>query len=289
MYSMTGYGKAEYAENGITLSVEIKTVNNRVLDLNIKSPRAFAPIEDKIRKIVSEYVKRGRADVFVNFSDKRENASALQPDLNKAKEYYAAAQSVAKELNIENDVTVSYLLKCPEVLTESDDFNIEEIESVVEECVKTACERLNEMRKTEGEKLAADMLKRADVIENLKNDIKQRAPSVAAEYKEKLKTRIEDALKDVKYDEARLLNEVAFYTDKVNIDEELTRLGSHIAQFRSLVGTFGAGKKLDFLMQEFNRETNTICSKSNDIKVTESALSLKNEIEKIREQVQNLE
>lgn len=289
MYSMTGYGKAEYAENGITLSVEIKTVNNRVLDLNIKSPRAFAPIEDKIRKIVGEYIKRGRADVFVIFSDKRENASALQPDLNKAKEYYAAAQSVAKELNIENDVTVSYLLKCPEVLTESDDFNIEEIESVVEECVKTACERLNEMRKTEGEKLAADMLKRADVIENLKNDIKQRAPSVAAEYKEKLKTRIEDALKDVKYDEARLLNEVAFYTDKVNIDEELTRLGSHIAQFRSLVGTFGAGKKLDFLMQEFNRETNTICSKSNDIKVTESALSLKNEIEKIREQVQNLE
>ena len=155
--------------------------------------------------------------------------------------------------------------------------------------MRKACENLNAMRKAEGAKLVADMLSRMDDISEVREKISLRAPKVAAEYKEKLKSRIEEALKDVKYDEARLLNEVAFYTDKVNIDEELTRLGSHITQFRAIINTENAGKKLDFLMQEFNREANTICSKSNDVEVTRLALSLKNEIEKVREQVQNLE
>ncbi len=289
MYSMTGYGKAEYAENGITLTVELKTVNNRVLDLNIKAPRVFAAAEDKIRKTVSEYVRRGRTDVFINFSDKRENAAPITPDLSKAAEYYAAGKAIAEKLGIENDVTVSFLLKCPDVTEETSETDMEELLPVITETVKKACENLNVMRRTEGEKLAADMLSRMDEIKNLRDKISERAPFVAEEYKTKLKARIEEALKDVKYDEARLLNEVAFYTDKVNIDEELTRLGSHIEQFRTLIKTEGAGKKLDFLMQEFNREANTVCSKSNDIKVTGYALSLKNEIEKVREQVQNLE
>ena len=145
------------------------------------------------------------------------------------------------------------------------------------------------MREVEGEKLIADMLSRMQTIDELRNSIKERAPLVAIEHKKRLADRIAEALGDVKVDEVRLLNEIAFYTDKVNIDEELTRLGSHIAQFRSIVKTAGAGKKLDFLMQEFNREANTICSKSNDIEVTNYALQLKNEIEKVREQVQNLE
>ena len=145
------------------------------------------------------------------------------------------------------------------------------------------------MRKTEGEKLVNDMLSRMQTISGLAKEIAKRAPLVALEYKEKLKARIEEFLQDVKYDEARLLSEVAFYTDRVNIDEELTRLNSHVAQFKEIITTEGAGKKLDFLMQEFNRETNTICSKSNDIEVTRCALELKNEIEKVREQVQNLE
>ncbi len=289
MYSMTGYGKAEYVEKGISLTVEIKTVNNRVLDLNVKAPRIFAAAEDKIRKTVAERVKRGRVDVFVNFSDKRENASKLLPDLNRAAEYYAAAKSIAEKLGVENDVTPSFLLKCPDVIEESSETDIEELIPVIERTVENACEKLNEMRKTEGEKLAEDMLCRMQTIKNLRDKIVVRAPNVAEEYKVKLKTRIEEALNDVKYDEARLLNEVAFYTDKVNIDEELTRLDSHIEQFKKVIYTEGAGKKLDFLMQEFNRETNTICSKSNDIAVTGYALELKNEIEKVREQVQNLE
>jgi uncharacterized protein (TIGR00255 family) len=145
------------------------------------------------------------------------------------------------------------------------------------------------MRKIEGEKLVEDMLSRMDTISDLAEKITLRAPLVATEYKEKLRERIEEYLKDVKYDEARLLNEVAFYTDRVNIDEELTRLKSHVSQFKKIIRSGESGKKLDFLMQEFNRESNTICSKSNDIEVTECALGLKNEIEKVREQVQNLE
>nr|MBO4518294.1 YicC family protein [Clostridia bacterium] len=289
MFSMTGYGKAEYSEGGIDLTVELKSVNNRNFDFNAKMPRAFICFEDAIRKTVGEYIKRGRIELFVNFSDNRESCAAITVDYAKAAEYYAAAGKIAEHLNIPNDCTVSYLMKCPDVV--KDDFKADgsEFEEILISTVKSACEKFNDMRKTEGAKLVSDMLSRMDTISGLTEKIALRAPLVATEYKEKLKTRIEEALKDVKYDETRLLNEVAFYTDKVNIDEELTRLKSHISQFRNIVNTVGAGKKLDFLMQEFNRETNTICSKSNDLEITGYGLSLKNEIEKVREQVQNLE
>ena len=289
MYSMTGYGKAEYSEGGVDLTIELKSVNNRNFDFNAKMPRAFICFEDAIRKTVAEYIKRGRIELFVNFSDNRELNSAITVDISKAAEYYKAAKQIAESLDIANDCTVSYLMKCPDVI--KDDFKADgsEFEEILISTVKAACEKFNEMRKIEGEKLVADMLSRVDTVENLTEKIALRAPLVATEYKEKLKNRIQEALADVKYDETRLLNEVAFYTDKVNIDEELTRLKSHISQFRSIVSTVGAGKKLDFLMQEFNRETNTICSKSNDLAITGYGLSLKNEIEKIREQVQNLE
>ncbi len=289
MYSMTGYGRAEYAEKGINLLVEIKTVNNRNFDLNSKTPRAFIMFDDLIRKTVQSYVKRGRIDLFVTFSDKREKACDLDVDLERAESYYKISKAIAERLGLENDVTVSGIMRSPDVVTDNSLTDVSEFEEILKSTVASACENLNAMRKIEGEKLVADMLSRMETIKSLREKIKERAPLVATEYKEKLKTRIEDALKDVKYDEARLLSEVAFYTDRVNIDEELTRLDSHIKQFIEIVKVEGAGKKLDFLMQEFNRETNTICSKSNDIEVTQSALSLKNEIEKVREQVQNLE
>ncbi len=289
MYSMTGYGRAEYSENGIDFIVELKSVNNRNFDFNAKMPRAFICVEDRIRKTVGEYIKRGRIELFVNFSDHRETRAAVKADIARAGEYYRAAKEIAENLGLSNDCTVSYLMKCPDVI--ADDFTLDasEFEEILISTVKNACEKFNEMRKTEGEKLISDMLSRMDTIEEITGKISERAPLVATEYREKLRARIEEALKDVKYDEARLLNEVAFYTDKVNIDEELTRLKSHISQFRNIVNTLGAGKKLDFLMQEFNREANTICSKSNDLTVTGYGLSLKNEIEKVREQVQNLE
>ena len=289
MLSMTGYGRAEYNEGGINLTVEIKAVNNRNFDFNAKMPRAFIALEDVMRKTVLEYVSRGRIDVFVNFSDKREVSAELEVNLEKAKSYYKAGQEVAKTLGLNNDLTVSGILRMPEVLAEAPVKTAEEFEDILVSTLKLALEKFNQMREIEGEKLVKDMLSRMDTIAELKDKISLRAPLVSQEYKEKLKQRITLALEDVKYDEARLLNEVAFYTDKVNIDEELTRLNSHVNQFRQIIKSKGSGKKLDFLMQEFNRETNTICSKSNDIEVTGYALELKNEIEKVREQVQNLE
>ena len=289
MYSMTGYGKGEYVKDGITLVVEIKTVNNKNFDFNAKMPRSFIAFEDIVRKEVQKNVKRGRVDLFVNFTDAREKETALEVNLEKALAYYNASKIISKKLGLENDCTVSMIMKSPEVIVDNTLNDFSEFEEILKDTVSVACKNLNEMRKIEGEKLVNDMLSRVDTVASIREKICQRAPLVALEYKEKLKNRITEALVDVKIDEARLLNEVAFYTDKVNIDEELTRLNSHIAQFRQIISLEGAGKKLDFLMQEFNRETNTICSKSNDIEVTSYGLSLKNEIEKIREQVQNLE
>ena len=289
MYSMTGYGRAEYLENGINLLVELKTVNNRNFDLNCKIPRSFLVFEDLIRKEVQKFVKRGRIDLFVNFSDNREKQVGLEVNLEKVVGYYEASKAIAEKLSMPNDFTVSQAMKLPEVISDNSVADVTEFEEIIKNTVSRACENLNNMRKTEGEKLVNDMLSRMQTISGLAKEIAKRAPLVALEYKEKLKARIEEFLQDVKYDEARLLSEVAFYTDRVNIDEELTRLNSHVAQFKEIITTEGAGKKLDFLMQEFNRETNTICSKSNDIEVTRFALELKNEIEKVREQVQNLE
>lgn len=289
MYSMTGYGKAEYNQDGIILTVEIKTVNNRNFDFNAKMPRSFVAFEDGIRKTVNQYVKRGRIDLFLNFSDTREKEVNLEVNLEKALAFYNASKLIAEKLNLPNDITVSSIMKSPEVVTDNSLTDCTEFEELVIDTVKTACENLNAMRKIEGEKLIVDMLSRMETIKALREDVSKRAPFVSIEHKERLKQRIEEALGDVKYDEARLLSEVAFYTDRVNIDEELTRLNSHINQFKDIIKTPLCGKKLDFLMQEFNRETNTICSKSNDIEVTRLGLSLKNEIEKVREQVQNLE
>ncbi len=289
MLSMTGYGRADYSENGVNLVVEIKTVNNRNLDFNCKTPRAFIAFEDAIRKTVQNYIKRGRVDLFLTFSDTREKDVEIDVNLEKAVSYYKASEEISKKLNLPNDFSVSMAMKSPDVITDNSVVDVAEFEPVLKDTVATACQRLNNMRKIEGEKLVADMLARMENISLLAQKISQRAPLVSSEYKDKLKQRIEEFLQDVKYDESRLLSEVAFYTDRVNIDEELTRLKSHVEQFRDIVRQDGSGKKLDFLMQEFNRETNTICSKSNDIEVTKFALELKNEIEKVREQVQNLE
>ncbi|MBQ9513588.1 MAG: YicC family protein [Clostridia bacterium] len=288
MFSMTGYGKAEYQNNGIDLIVEIKTVNNRNFDFNAKMPRIFLPFEGEARKIVSSFVSRARIDLFVSFSDKRQVSQDSIVDIFKAKSYYDASNLIAQELGIENDLSVSTIIRLPEVIADNRQSE-DEFSEIFLDTVKKACEKLNEMRKTEGEKLVKDLLARMETIKELREKIIEKAPIVVSNYKEKLKSRIEEYLQDVPFDEARLLNEVAFFTDKVNIDEELTRLGSHVSQFIEIVKIDGMGKKLDFLMQEFNRETNTICSKSNDVEITNYALSLKNEIEKVREQVQNLE
>ena len=291
MLSMTGYGKGEYAEGGLELTCEIKTVNNRYLDVSIKAPRIFAAYEDVIRGTVRKKLTRGHADVFISLKDKRERPTALAVDLALASSYVAAAKKIKEAFpDLADDVTVSSVLRYPDVLKQEDSQSLdEEMTKALDTALNIALDKLNEMRFVEGEKLKADMLARVGTIETIVGEIAERAPFIAKEYKEKLTARVKEYLDGVNVDEGRLLTEVAVFTDKSNIDEELTRLRSHIEQFRSIAEEGIVGRKLDFLVQEFNREANTTCSKSNDVAITRAGLNLKNEIEKIREQVQNLE
>ena len=291
MFSMTGFGKGEYKADGIEISVEVKTVNNRYLDVAIKSPKIFNAYEEIIRSAVRERITRGHLDVFVNYIDKRERPKSLYVDAGAASGYCAAAKKL-KDLfpGLADDFTLTALMRSPDVVRQEETQGADEaLLNALQAALCKALDNLNAMRKKEGEKLSDDMLSRIDAVEKLVDEISARAPLVAAQYKSKLEERMKEILNGAAYDEARLLTEVAVFTDKANIDEELTRLRSHIAQFRNICREERVGRKLDFLVQEFNRECNTVCSKSNDLKVTDCGLALKNEIEKIREQVQNVE
>lgn len=291
MLSMTGFGRGEYKDGGVELIVEIKTVNNRYLDVSVKSPRIFNAYDDEVRSTVRKKMTRGHADVFVTLSDKREKEKSLRLDEGAARAYVQAAQTVSSLFpEVENDLTATAVLRFPDVIKSDDIASIDdELVKALNGALEIALDNLNAMRAKEGEKLVADMLSRMDEIEKLVAKIEVRAPQVAENYRKKLEERLKKILDGVEIDESRLLSEVAIFTDRCNIDEELTRLHSHISQFREICREGVVGRKLDFLVQEFNREANTICSKSNDVEVTRVGLALKNEIEKIREQVQNVE
>jgi len=290
MYSMTGFGKGEYRDMGIHLVVEVKSVNNRFLDVAIKAPRLFNAIEEQIRSKIRESITRGHVDVFISYTDKREKESVFSVDLSAANAYLEAASKVAKaHPEIANDVTISSVLRFPDVLLKEESSDLDEaLKAAADTALTLALASLADSRKREGERLKKDLLSRMDEIERLHGEIAKRAPLVSEEYRKKLTQRIEEYLGGT-VDETRILTEAALFADKCNIDEELTRLSSHIAEFRRLCGLETVGRKLDFLVQEFNRECNTVCSKSNDAKITACALDMKNEIEKVREQIQNLE
>lgn len=290
MYSMTGYGKGEYLENGVELTVELKSVNNRFLDVSVKCPRVFSAYEDLVRSLVRDGITRGHVDVFVSFTDKRDKQRSLYVDTAAARAYVEAAARLKEEFPaIEDDVTLSFLLRSPDVVRQEECAGADE---TLIEALKSALSRavgaLRTMRRTEGERLKSDLLSRMNTISGLRDRIAERAPLVAEEYRRKLTERISEYLGG-KIDETRILTESAVFADKCNIDEELTRLSSHIAEFYKICESETVGRKLDFLVQEFNRECNTICSKSSDASVTAYALEMKNEIEKVREQIQNLE
>lgn len=291
MLSMTGYGKGEYKVGGIELTCEIKTVNNRYLDVNVKAPRIFTAFEDVIRKMVREKLTRGHADLFISLKDKREKSASFTVDMAVAGAYVTAANTLREAFpSLPDDITLSSVLRYPDVLKQDDVAAAdEELVLALTTAVGLALDNLNAMRAVEGKKLEDDMLARVAVIERTVEEIALRAPKIREEYMEKLAGKLRDYLSDVNPDEGRLLTEVAIFADKSNIDEELTRLHSHIAQFREICKEGIVGRKLDFLVQEFNREANTTCSKSNDVTITRLGLALKNEIEKIREQVQNVE
>lgn len=291
MFSMTGYGRGEYKAEGIELTAEIKTVNNRYLDVSVKSPKIFIAYEEVIRSTVREKLTRGHADVFVSFSDKREKVKNFYLDEATARAYVNVAEKLKAEFpDVQDDFSITALMRQSDVIKQEESNGADEqLINALKCALGAALDNLNVMREREGAKLAEDMLARVVNVEKLVGCVEERAPLVAQDYKKRLEERVRAYLEGVNYDEGRLLTEVALFSDKSNIDEELTRLHSHIAQFREICRERYVGRKLDFLVQEFNRETNTVCSKSNDIKITKLGLELKNEIEKIREQVQNVE
>ena len=287
---MTGYGKGVCAEEGVELTAEVKSVNNRYLDLAIKSPRIFLAQEERIRAIAREHISRGHVDIFISYTDKREQEKSYYVDLSVARAYQQAAMQLKAALpGVADDTTLSFYLRLPDVVrTEESSAADEVLEKLLERALHEAFSSLSAMREKEGERLKGDLLSRMQVIERLTEAIAACAPHVAEEYRKKLTERIEEYLAG-KVDEARILTEAAVFADKCSIDEELTRLRSHIKAFREICALAQVGRKLDFLVQEFNRECNTICSKSSDKEITANALQMKNEIEKVREQIQNLE
>ena len=292
MKSMTGYGKATVTRDNAELTIELKSVNHRFLDVSTKIPRGFIAHEDVIRNGLSKGISRGHVDVFLNYTLVGDTDKLVTVDMALAKGYYEAAKQLKEAFpDLHLDFNVNALMRSNEVLTlKQTEEDAEVIREMVEEAVEKAVEKLNAMREIEGNALRKDLLLKIDNVERLLSKVKEHAPKVAEQYREKLRARVNEALSGVELDESKLANEVCFFADKSCIDEEITRLGSHIARAREILSmSEPVGRKLDFLVQEFNRETNTICSKSSFLELTNVALEMKNEIEKIREQVQNLE
>ncbi len=290
MKSMTGYGKGVAVSEGRSVTIEMRAVNHRFLDLLLKLPRKLAFCEDPIRKLCSKTLKRGHVDVFCTYEDTREGKANIVFDIKVAEQYKNISEELSK-LGFVEDMTTSQVLKMPEVLaTTQEEDDDEAIKKLILEASEIALNNLVKMRECEGEILKTDLNAKVDELEIIVSKIEEKAPSVAIAHAERLKNRVAEALKGAEIDEARLLTEVAVFTDKVNIDEEITRLKGHIVHARKIFSESGSiGKKLDFLIQEFNREINTTGSKSNDLTLTEFVLKAKNIIEMMREQVQNIE
>ncbi|NLM11053.1 MAG: YicC family protein [Clostridiaceae bacterium] len=289
--SMTGYGYYKYQDDLVCMDVEIKTVNHRYCDIYIRMPRQLSCFEDKVRSLIMNRIYRGKVDVFLNWENLGEGVKKVILDKNLALEYYNAMSKLAEELQLRDDISSLSLARFPEILRiEKKEENSEEVWSILEQAVNKALDVLIEMREAEGEKLKASLVDICNNIENYRLKIKEREPLVVDEYKEKLTARIQELMTGDVVDQSRLAMEVAIFADKCSIDEELVRLKSHIDQFMDILTMEGpVGRKLDFLLQEMNREVNTIGAKANDLNITKNVIELKSEIEKIREQIQNVE
>lgn len=289
MNSMTGYGKGVAESAGRKVGVEIKSVNHRFLDMNIKLPRTLGFAEDIIRSEVKGAVTRGHLDIYVNYE--RESGGKISMDEQLARDYCTMAAKAAMKFSITNDLSVSALFRMPEVVVvKEEDEDEEAVGNLVEQAVREALNGLSVMRAKEGEMLMRDFSEKLANISAFVDEVEKLAPVTVEEHKNRMRERITEMLGDVAFDEARLMNEAAFFADKVAVDEEIARLRSHIAHFKDICAAGGAlGKKLDFIVQEMNRETNTIGSKCSDSKIAQCVISAKCEIEKVREQVQNVE
>lgn len=289
--SMTGYGRAEDTLNGCTITVELRSVNNRYLDCNVRMPRLYLFAEETIKSRVQNTISRGKVDVFVTLDST--GGEQVQVSVNQplADGYYAALTQLAERYGLSKDISVSLLSRFPDVLlAEKAEEDVEQRAQDICAVLDRALADFDQMRTREGARLEADVLSRAARIEELVGLVEERSPQTVAEYRAKLEARINEVLSNTQLDPARILTEAAIFADKVAVDEETVRLRSHIGQLRHMLEQGGAtGRKLDFLIQEFNREANTIGSKCSDIDIARHVVDIKAEIEKIREQVQNIE
>ncbi len=290
--SMTGFGRGTFSDNGKEFTVEIKTVNHRYIDFYIKLPRQIGYLEERVREVASKNLFRGKVDIFISFEDCSDNSRSVTLDEPLAGAYIQAVEKLKGKYSLKDDLSVSLISRFPDVLRiEKNEDDEEHLWSVLKKALEAAIASLLQMREKEGNELRNSLLQKADYMETIISDISQRSPQVVTEYKQKLEYRIKELLNQQTVDENRIAMEVAIFADRCGIDEELVRLGSHLTQLRDIldIKKQPIGRKLDFLVQEINREINTIGSKSNDIIITKNVLELKSEAEKIREQIQNME
>ena len=288
--SMTGYGRSHKEVNNREYQVEIKTVNHKYNDISIRMPRSISYLEDDIRKLIVANIKRGKIDVFITFSNYSEEGKDIRINKDLAKIYIKNLKELANDENINSNIEVTEITKLPDVLVIQNNEDEDVIKEETLGVVKDSLDMLIEMRKAEGIKMAEDMLKRIEKVEEKTKEISDLSTGLIEDYVVKLEARIKDLLKTEDIDKNRLAQEVVIYADKCSVQEEITRLNSHIAQFRDLIDNDAAvGKKLDFIIQEMNRETNTIGSKANNLEITNRVVDIKTELEDIREQIQNIE
>ena len=288
---MTGYGRGKQLLHGRDITVEIRSVNNRYLDCTVKLPRSYAFAEDALRARVQKAVSRGKADVFVTVDAAAADAAEVKLNGGLARSYYKALQALQKELDVTEPISAAAIARLPDVLTVSKaEEDLEQIAGDLLAVADEALEAYNAMRAVEGAKMAEDIGGRLDRIETLTAQVEERSPATVREYREKLETRMKEVLESTTIDEGRILTEAAIFADKVAVDEETVRLRSHLSQLREMLrAEEPVGRKLDFLIQEVNRESNTVGSKCSDVAIARVVIELKAEVEKIREQVQNIE
>lgn len=289
--SMTGFGRSEILKNNRKIVIEVKSVNHRYLEAGIKMPKKLNSFESRIRETLKKYANRGKVDIFINYEDNNETQVNLKYNDKLAKEYMDIFAKMADEFKIENDINVSALSRYPEVISMEDaEVDEEELWAFIEEALKESLEKFVETRVLEGEHLKNDLLLKLDHMEELVDFIEERSPEIMKEYRSKLEDKVKEILGDTTIDESRIATEVVIYADKICVDEETVRLRSHINHARKCLSEDGGiGRKMDFIAQEMNRESNTILSKANDIEISNAAIDLKTEIEKVREQIQNIE
>ena len=291
LLSMTGYGSAKGSVEGQEITVELKSVNNRYLDCSVRLPRNFLFAEDTVKQAVSAGVSRGKVDVFVSAQASQDSGTVVSVNEELARGYRDAVARIAETLGLESGLNAFSLARFPDVLTvERRELDKDNAAAALSEITAKAVEEFNAMREREGERLRRDMLGKLETIEELVSVVEERSPQTVKEYRERLEARLRDILADRSLDEQRVITEAAIFADRTAVDEETVRLRSHIAQFRTMLEEGSPiGRKMDFLVQEFNRESNTIGSKCSDASLAKVVVDLKSEIEKIREQLQNVE